>query len=250
MFRTSHAMLKTYKDCPQRYKFIYIDQLQSKFKVAKPEFTMGQHVHTALKKLLADVPQQQRTPEKAREILKRVWTTNRSGFDSREQEAQYGKRALTMLETFLQAGQANKTIQLEHNIQYLITDGLMLSGRVDRLDQDEGGMVQLIDYKTGQFNPEYVDRGQLAIYSVLVVKGMNLPIISASYWYLEQNQFVSYQPSDSDISIIIDEVIRQAEYIQADQQFPARPSVACSWCEFIDICPARSEALTFRKDRV
>lgn len=246
MFRASHEKLKSYQTCPRRYKFSYLDGLSDKFKTAKPEFTLGQHVHATLKKLLADVPQSERTPDKAKEILRKVWRTNRNGFKDREEEKQFGQRALSMLEIFLQSSLTPQVYALEKPVQFLLADDLMLCGRVDRLDQDTSGAVHLIDYKTSTFSPLWIDNGQLRLYSVLIRKGLELPLVSASYWYLEQNQFVSFYPKDSDLDAIIEEVIRIVGQIKKDQHFPATPNSACKWCEFIDICPAKSDALAIK----
>ncbi len=248
MKRVSHAQLKAFAECPQRYKFIYIDLLQDKFKKPKPEFTMGQHVHTTLKRLLATVPTQKRTKEEVRQLLRQAWATNRSGFASKDEEAQFGQRALLMLNSVVEGSLKAQPIYLEHYVQCILSDDIVVSGRVDRLDQDSSGAVHLIDYKTSRHNPQYVDKGQLALYSVLVRRGMDLPLVSASYWYLEQNQFESFYPSDTDIEMVIDEIKRKVERVRAETLFSPTPSHVCKWCEFIDICPAKNEAMKIKSE--
>ena len=246
MFRLSQAALKTYAECPKRYQFMYIDQLGDKFKKVEPQFVMGQHVHNTLKKLLAEVPENDRTRAKAHELLRQVWRGNRTGFSGRDEEVRYGTQALSMIDTFLSSLIKPQVLHLEHTIQFLVTPDIMVSGRVDRLDQDSSGAVHLIDYKTGVYNPSYVDKSQLAIYSVLVRKGMELPLVSASYWYLDTNQFESFYPTETDLDAIVDDVKRVAERIRNDKTYPALPSHVWKWCQFIAICPDRAEALDIK----
>ncbi len=246
MPKVSHRALKTYQDCPRRYKYIYIDDLSKRYAEPQAKFTMGQHVHLTLKKLLAEIPVEQRTTEKAAEILRTVWRTNRKGFASREEEANFGKRALAMLDIFIDSPLLAQPKMLEEWVEFAVADNIVLFGRIDRLDEDSAGAMHLIDYKTGESLPERADKGQLLIYSALIRRGLDLPLVTASYWYLEQNEFVSIRPTESDIDFIIEEILRTTDRIKQDTLFTPTPSYACKWCEFIDICPAKEQAMAIK----
>jgi len=239
MFKVSPASLKAYKDCPMRYKYVYIDGILDKYKTAKPEFTMGQHVHTALRKIFSDLPPEKRTPDEASKLLRSVWRSNRHGFKDRSEEQVYGERALIMMSTFFTSKFIHQPKLLEKYLELKINNDLILFGRIDRIDQDSSGACHLIDYKTGKYSAEYCDKSQLLLYSAIIRRGSELPLISASYWYLEPNQFVSYYPNESELDAIIDEVKRAVNRILNDKTHPPTPSKVCDWCEFASICPAK-----------
>lgn len=78
-------------------------------------------------------------------------------------------------------------LESEQKIEYKIDEGLMLCGRIDRLDEDQGGNRIVIDYKTGskKISEGEVQSGeqvQLTSYAL-----MTAPIERAEYWWLSQD---------------------------------------------------------------
>jgi hypothetical protein len=84
MFEASPFSLNMYRQCPRQYKFQYIDHLGDIYRKARPYFTMGDHVHAALKDFLSVVPVSERDQAKLENLLREKWRRNRKGFDGKE----------------------------------------------------------------------------------------------------------------------------------------------------------------------
>jgi RecB family exonuclease len=218
-----------------------VENLRDKFAKAKPEFTMGQHVHGALKTIFSDPNYQKISIKKSVDILRQDWRNNRNGFKSRDEEANFGQRAIEMVKVAIKDQSKNTPTFFEHHIQSEITDDILLSGRIDRIDLDENKGLHLIDYKTSRYNPEYVDKSQLLTYAVLVSRAMDQIPAEVSYWYLEQNDRFAFSPDQADITAMESEIVNTVSRIQADKQLSASPGMTCKWCEFVDICPIGRE---------
>lgn len=239
MFKCSYEKLKTYKTCPQRYKFIYLDLVGDKFKKPKAEFTMGQHIHNTLRSLLADVSKEEMTISKAGELLRKFWRTNRKGFKNREDEKEYGEKALKMIEAFFDTPLIHNPSHLEKYVKLNIGRDIEITGRIDRIDVDSSGAAHIIDYKTNNYSPQWIDYSQLMVYSFLVLNSLKLPLVSASFWYLGQNQFVTIFPRANELTTVEEEICLTVDRIQNDNRYIPSESTACSWCEFSSICPIK-----------
>jgi putative RecB family exonuclease len=239
MFKCSYEKLKTYKTCPQRYKFSYIDLLGDKFKKPKAEFTMGQHVHTTLRALLANIPKTKQTPKIAKDLLRKHWRSNRLGFKDRDEERVFGENALLMIDSFFKSPILHNSYALEKYVQLNIGRDIQITGRVDRIDVDSSGAAHIIDYKTNKYSPNWVDFSQLMIYAYLVLNGLSLQVVSASFWYLGQNQFVTIFPRTGELGTVQDEIVFTVNRILKDDKYLPQESTACSWCEYASICPLK-----------
>lgn len=237
MFKASYEKLKTYKSCPQRYKYLYIELLGDKFKVPKAEFTMGQHIHSTLRYLLADIPANKRNKDFAKQLLRKFWRTNRTGFKDVAEEKTFGERALLMVDAFFDANLPHIPYALEKYVKIMIGREIEFIGRIDRIDVDSSGAAHIIDYKTNNYSPQWIDFSQLMIYSYLVKNGTNLPVVSATFWYLGQNKMVTIFTNNHNLDAVEDEINITVRRIRGDKKFLAQESTACSWCEFKTICP-------------
>ena len=158
-FRFSKSALTLYQQCPERFKYSYVDQIEDK---GGPEAMLGQRIH----KLFFDY----------------YSTLDLENIKSEEDLIEHGKRfddgvVAVHLRNFLSfnckmyAGLKNKKlikpIMME---QKMIHPTLNLSGLVDAVFQDDSGDIMIMDYKTGKFSEyrlmEY--RLELAVYDELI----------------------------------------------------------------------------------
>ena len=78
-------------------------------------------------------------------------------------------------------------LESEQQVEYRVDEGLLLCGRIDRMDEDKDGNRIVIDYKTGskRISKDEVQSGeqvQLTSYAL-----MTEPIGRAEYWWLSQD---------------------------------------------------------------
>ena len=74
----SHTKINTYKQCPRKYKYHYIDLLSKKYTQVKPALSLSESVHGALRDFFAIEKPSERTLGKLQYLLRMNW--QRKGF--------------------------------------------------------------------------------------------------------------------------------------------------------------------------
>ena len=200
MLRLSPTKIATFEECPRRYKFLYLDGLGKFYRKARPYFTLGGNVHRALKEFYL-LPGRLRSQEKLEELLHQIWAQNREGFSSPAEEEQYKERALEQLRWFAQRFDLKaRPLMLEVEIREEIS-GILLEGRIDRVDRQGKEALHVIDYKTGS-KPLSPDPYPLYLYSIALERRKNLPRVGrVSYLYLQDQEMVSWEFSPEIFSL-------------------------------------------------
>ena len=241
MFRASSFRLRMFQQCPRRYKFHYVDDLARIYGKPRPYFTMGDHIHAALKDFLSIVPVEERTVSRLENLLREKWQRNRKGFKDLDDEKQWGERALTQVRWFAQSQDLSVTpLMLEDFHRAELSPKITLVGKIDRVDQEAEGGLHIIDYKTGKM-PEEIDRNQLYIYALVLSQEQKLPVSKVSYLYLEAGEFQTLQPTAADLEQAADWVVRTVDRILAERKYPATINSYCRACDFLEICPQKEE---------
>jgi putative RecB family exonuclease len=245
MFEASPFSLNMFQQCPRQYKFQYIDHLGETYRKARPYFTMGDHVHAALKDFLSIVPVSERNSLKLEDLLRGKWRRNRKGFSDKEEEKKWGEKALNQLRWFVENVDISVTpFMIENNHRAELTEDILLKGRIDRVDKESDGSLHIVDYKTGKM-PAEINELQLQIYALILFKKQDLPVRKASYLYLEAGKFRTVELSDEDLAQASTYVIDMVDTIRREKEFSATPNVYCWNCDFLEICPSKEEASKF-----
>jgi putative RecB family exonuclease len=129
---------------------------------------------------------------------------------------------------------------LETPIEAEITPGLILRGRVDRVDKEPDGSLHIIDYKTGVL-PENIDWTQLELHSLALSRSTTYSVSRVSYLYLLPGTLESRQLDGKSLDKTTWELLRIAKEIRAEKSYPPNPGPACAGCDFAPICPAKHE---------
>ncbi len=226
--------------CPQQYKFQYIDTLDKEYKKPKPYLTMGAHVHNALHDFYTQLEPEDRNYEQLEKILRRRWTENRTGFSSREDEAKWGVKALSMLRLYIHRMDLNVTpVMLEDYYDMDVDNNLKILGRIDRADELEDGTLHVIDYKTGKYDPETVSDLQLVLYGLIVSANEKKPVSKASYLYLKTMEWHTVDISQKESDVAVQHVRERVADIQKEKEFAPQPNEYCKSCDYLSICPAK-----------
>lgn len=118
---------------------------------------------------------------------------------------------------------------------------VVVKGRIDRIDRLAEGL-EIIDYKTGspKSKLEWDDRRQLVLYAMAVEQSFPdaPPVKKLTYYYLNSNEVVSFEPTDKDKDKLRDLILETCEKIGQSDFAPEPDVMKCKYCDFRDICPA------------
>lgn len=185
----SYTSLSDFLKCPRSYflKNIYRDPKTGfRIQVASPYLSLGSTVHDAVKWYL-DLKGQV-TKKQLEEKYRNLWLKyrgKRGGFESLEQEGDFGKRGLKMLDNFFQnAPRLEKTTHQVTFPKLHLFEDVILMGNFDFVGEKKDGSLHVVDFKTGANDEK--DPIQLYIYAILAEANLQKEVTSASFWYLDR----------------------------------------------------------------
>ena len=205
----SYTSLSDFLKCPRAYflKNIYRDPKTGfRVQVASPYLSLGSTVHDGVKWFL-DLKGQV-TKKQLEDKFRNLWLKYRGkkgGFESREQEADFGKRGLKMLDNFFT--NADKLEKITHKIDFPklnLFDEVILMGNFDFVGEKEDGTLVVCDFKTGANDEK--DPIQLYIYAILAEANLGKEVSSASFWYLDRD--------DAPREIVLDPLEPKLEWLK------------------------------------
>ena len=239
--RLSPTAVASFRQCPQQYKFRYVDRLGDQFGGPRPYFTMGNHVHDTLKEFLSVVPLEQRNMETMVRLLKKNWRRYRVGFRGEEDERRWADKALKQLNSFFTSHDTRiRPYLVEAWFETEITPGLVLQSRIDRVDLQADQTLHIIDYKTGN-TPEASDWTQLYLNALVLSRKTPYPVSKASFIYLSSGSMDTAVIGEAVLDQATWDLLHTARTIGREKRFHPQPSSACRRCDFKSICPAREK---------
>jgi len=232
----SHSSISMYMECPQKYKFKYVDRLPEK---PKHYFAFGQSVHKALEFFYGSGLL---TPPSLREVLDYLhghWV--REGYKDDAQEAAYKAEGDRILGDFhrLHAASYRPPFFVEYGFN-LKVDGVPVTGKVDRIDKLEDGRLAIVDYKTGKaFDQDRVrEDAQLTMYQMAVEEALGLKVASLTFYHLPSQTPLTAEPhSEEQVDGLRRRIVGVADGIK-NKAFDPRPEEwKCRMCDFRPHCP-------------
>lgn len=241
MLKLSPYSIGIYQQCPRRYKYHYVDGLIRQYRKPWPWLTMGENVHAVLSDFLRIVPVEKRTLGTMEDLLRKKWAENRERFANMEEERQWREKALAQLRRFVETERIDVLpFMLERFHEAPVTEDLILSGRIDRIDRVDDGSIHIIDYKTGNM-PEKVDSFQLLLYVLILSRTLSYPVSKASYLYLADGMWHTFPITDDGMQDARSRVLEVARQIKHENNYPEAVSSLCQFCDFLEICDAGRE---------
>jgi putative RecB family exonuclease len=244
----SHSRISTFEQCPQKFRFQYIDRAEIE-EVEGVEAFLGSRVHEALEKLYKDLKFQKIIPLPAllrfyREQWKKNWHDNVQIVREEYSERNYKKMGEKFIADFYNRYKPfdkDRTIGLEQRITVEI-GGYKITGFIDRLSFCNGA-YEIHDYKTAASLPEQakldIDR-QLALYALAVKKMFrDAKKIDLVWHFLAFDKEMRSERTDKQLKELENDVLSSIQAIELacdTEKFPAKESVLCDWCEFRAIC--------------
>lgn len=235
--------------CPLLYRFRTVDRLPEP---PSPDAVRGTVVHKVLEDLF-DLPAEQRTPERAGQMVLPAWerlvelepeVADMLGDEGPDVTAWLASCA-TVLERYftLEDPQRLEPAERELYVESLLDSKLLLRGFVDRVDIAPDGAIRLVDYKTGRAPaPGFEAKAlfQMRFYALVVWRTRGVVPAMLRLVYLGDGEIISYVPDEQDLLATERKVeaiwraIRTAE--ETGEWLPHR-SRLCGWCAHQAICP-------------
>ena len=238
LFELNPSKLQCYIDCPLQYKFRYIDKRPERR--AFGPTALGRSVHKALRDFYALDPDQ-RTVDRLLRALRKAW--DGAGYRSAVQAEEAFARAEDMLRRY-HAGtdpQSHRVVAMESKFSHARPlDGLLVTGRVDRIDIDDDDEYVIVDYKTGRFGEDDIALNEslpLSLYAIAVsaTLGKDVNRIAIEHLSSGRRAITSRRPD----RLVQDwtKVTTLAKAMRPGGEFPAKPSSLCKWCDYLVACP-------------
>ncbi|MBI5210680.1 MAG: PD-(D/E)XK nuclease family protein [Elusimicrobia bacterium] len=259
----SFSKLDTYRDCPRRYRYRYVDRIKRERRTA--ESFLGSCVHASLEDLYRHLQQGRTMPwEEFLAVFDGHWAAGWSDaieiHDKRLAADDFKKVGKDCLWTYYEAHAPfadGKSHEVEKKLSMTLAvdvDGEQeeyhIDGIMDRLSFPRGrpDAVEVHDYKTGAHLPtqDQVDEMfQFQVYDLLVRR--QFPRTRSVKVFLHYLRFGRALEPGRDPAVDEGEKTKAelASLIRAvkrDHAWEPRRSHLCDWCEYRDICPLWSHA--------
>jgi putative RecB family exonuclease len=246
----SHSRISTFEQCPLRFKYSYIDKLETEISGSIEAF-MGSRVHDALEKLYKDLKfEKENSAQEIVDFYNEEWTKHwndkilvvRAEYDS-ENYRKIGERCIIDYYNRYRPFRDGRTIGLEIRVVMQLDNEkkYVLQGFIDRLTDAGEGTYEIHDYKTGNSLPDQekldLDR-QLALYSI-AVKEMyhDCRKVILVWHYLAFDKELRSERSTAQLEKLRTDTIGLIKRIESAQDYPAQESMLCEWCQYRALCP-------------
>jgi len=247
LYAASPSKLLAFADCPRRYRLQYLDRPKPQPRPQRAHTSLGTAVHNALRDWW-DLPVARRTPAAGAELVRHGWID--AGFKDPEQSRRWRTRAEDEVAAYLDdVDPAEQPVGIERTVAFT-TDGLAVTGRIDRLDDRDGELV-VVDYKTSRSVPTDDDARTslpLALYAAAVWKMFRRACLRVELHHVPSGTVASHTHTpDSMARKVAQARSLGADARRADEDFARRgpgsdlfPPVVgplCPWCDLRAHCP-------------
>jgi putative RecB family exonuclease len=236
--------------CPLLYRFRTIDKLPED---SSPAAVRGTVVHKVLEDLF-DLPADERTPERATEMVTPAWDQVLAAEPGlAEMFTGEGDDVVGWLHSCresvrryfaLEDPRRLEPAEREMYVETVLDSKLLLRGFVDRLDVAPTGEVRVVDYKTGRAPGEAFEARalfQMKFYALVLWRLRGEVPTLLQLIYLGSGDVLRYRPEESDLRAVerkLEALWTAISRAAENGDWRPRPSALCGWCSHQALCPS------------
>jgi RecB family exonuclease len=251
-YTISPTKLRLYQECPAQYRLEYIEKLGRFYHKARAGFSFGHTLHRALEEYHAAGGATVLSAEQLEDSLRTLWVAQ--GYESKEQEVAFQAEGVQILQQYHAAQVAAlersaepdavpeaRVLYSEKTLRMDLSPNLVLTGRVDRVDEHPDGALEIVDYKSGRRTVTEADvAGALAmnLYQLLLKNLHPERRVFATIVALRSGDTASHEQTAEEARELkafctdLGETIRNKDW----ESVTPTPCDHCDYCDFLPYC--------------
>jgi putative RecB family exonuclease len=244
----SHSRLETFKNCPLKYKFNYIDKIKREEEGI--EAFLGSRFHEVMEKIYKDLPFRKYSLNELLDFYEDDWDKKYHDkiviTDNERKAKDYKEIGKKFIEDYYKRYypfNQGKVLGIERRVIINLDDKgeYKLRGYIDRLDQAKDRTYEIHDYKTSKSLPEQSkmdeDR-QLALYQIGIQNMWNdVYNVELAWHYVAFDKEIRSKRTEEELDELKKDTIDLIKKIESTREFLPNQSILCGWCYYKDICP-------------
>ncbi|MCU1457284.1 MAG: RecB family exonuclease [Actinomycetia bacterium] len=243
----SPSSVSTFKNCPQSFKFAYVDRLPQP---ASPAASKGTLVHKALEYLMLR-PAPERTLDAALTDLDRARAAlnddpDFTGLDLNEAEwRSFQTEAEQLVRKYFELEDPRTVLPIGLELKLSAKVGnTTMRGIIDRLELDADGELVVTDYKTGSVPGELWENSRLGgvhMYALLCEQMLGRRPVRVQLLYLSKPEAIIATPTEQSIGGVERKTGALWTAIERAcnlDDFRPKTGKLCDWCAYKAYCPA------------
>lgn len=252
----SPTKFTTFLACPVRYRWTFVDPRGKFYIRAKSYFSFGTTLHRVLERFHDSGDTGVETVHEAVAALEESWID--AGFSSSEEMAEAYAEGHAIVERHIeevaQRTVSAQTIYVERSMK-LEFPSFTIVGRLDRVDEHEDGLLEVIDYKSGRSSVTEEDVATdlaMAIYQLMLARANPGRRVRATILALRTGVQASASLSPAELDSLEEDLTLLGEAILTENHLDRIPAFKplCPRCDFIALCrrhPSFAEAEVLQK---
>lgn len=240
--RYSYSQLKTYLQCPLRYKFRYIDKKLKQDQEATFYLSIGRSLHNFLARIYQTDFIFNYSPESIKYELRKDWITK--GFQNNKEESEWFDKCSKMVQNLLADKNYKRKPLLVERTFLSAVENFEIKSKIDRIDKLNEAECEIIDYKVGEseISPDVLkDDLQWAFHylsSFEILENIyKLKITRITFIFLDAVLKEYFYPDQEKVKDALKSIKGIVELIESKEMFEPKLNKFCTDCRYKVICP-------------